>query len=76
MIIAIPKETTEGEKRVAIVPESISKLKKKGYTVQIEKGAGLTAGFPDQLYEKEGAELISDVNQLYSSADILIKVNQ
>lgn len=75
MIIAIPKETTDGEKRVAIVPESISKLKKKGYTVQIEKGAGLTAGFPDQLYEKEGAELISDVNQLYSNADILIKVN-
>ncbi|EHQ08079.1 Re/Si-specific NAD(P)(+) transhydrogenase subunit alpha [Leptonema illini] len=76
MILAIPKETTEGEKRVAIVPETVSKLRKIGHTVRIQKGAGEASGFPDHLYEKEGAVLVDDVNDLYGTADVLLKVDR
>jgi len=76
MILGVPKEITEGEKRVAIVPETVSKLKKIGHTVRIEKGAGESSGFPDSLYEKEGAEIVSDVAGLYSSADVILKVDR
>ncbi|MFN3245176.1 MAG: NAD(P)(+) transhydrogenase (Re/Si-specific) subunit alpha, partial [Leptonema sp. (in: bacteria)] len=50
MIISIPKEVLEGEKRVAIIPETVAKLKKLGYTIYIEKNAGQFAGFLDNQY--------------------------
>jgi hypothetical protein len=47
LIVGVPKESLEGEYRVALVPENIVKLKKAGATVLIEKGAGLASGFTD-----------------------------
>ncbi len=70
MIIGIPKESIAGENRVAIVPETVVKLIKAGFQVQIEKGAGEKAFFPDADYQKAGASVVADV---YSS-DILAKV--
>jgi NAD(P) transhydrogenase subunit alpha len=75
MILAIPRETAEGERRVAIVPETVSKLRKIGYTVRFEKGAGEASGFPDHLYEKEGAIPADDVKDLFATADVVLKVN-
>jgi NAD(P) transhydrogenase subunit alpha len=75
LIISIPKEVLEGEKRVAIIPETVAKLKKLGYTIYIEKNAGQFAGFLDNQYVEAGAEIIEDVNRLYKEADILVKVN-
>ncbi len=75
MKLVIPKEMTHGEKRVALVPESVIKLQKIGHTVHLQRGAGEPAGFPDFLYEKEGATLVDDVSQLYGSADLILKVN-
>ena len=49
MIIGVPKEIHPGERRVAIVPSTIGQLKKLGYEVIIEKGAGILANFPDNL---------------------------
>ena len=51
MIIGVPKEIHPGERRVAIVPSTIGQLKKLGYEVIIEKGAGILANFPDNLYQ-------------------------
>lgn len=76
MIIAVPKEIMPGENRVAVVPEVASKLIKKGFELYIEKEAGLKAGFTDNKYQNSGAKIISDVVELYSTADIILKVQR
>jgi len=75
MVIAIPKEILPGENRVACVPDVTSKLIKSGFQVLIEKDAGLNAGFTDTMYEKAGAKVVS-LNELYSSADVVVKVQR
>ncbi|MEW6702387.1 MAG: NAD(P)(+) transhydrogenase (Re/Si-specific) subunit alpha, partial [Bacteroidota bacterium] len=76
MIIAVPKEIFLGENRVALVPDTASKLIKRGFEIIVEKGAGVNAGFTDEKYEQAGAKLISDLYQLYSLADIVLKVQR
>jgi len=76
VIISIPKEIMEGENRVAVVPDTVSKLIKKGFEIQIEKDAGLKAGFTNSEYEENGAKIVEDVNLLYSTADIVLKVQR
>ena len=43
--IGVPRESFEGENRVAIIPNHVLKLRKKGFAVQVEEGAGENAGF-------------------------------
>ena len=76
MIIGIPKEIMSGENRVACVPDVVPKLIKAGFEVQIEKKAGLNAGFTDEQFAKAGAKIVDSVEQLFSSADILLKVQR
>lgn len=76
MIIAIPKEVIAGENRVSIVPDMASKLAKKGFEFHVEKGAGFKAGFTDAQYEAAGAKLYDNVEELYKSADIVLKVQR
>lgn len=76
MIVSIPKEIFPGENRVACVPDVASKLIKAGYEVQIEKNAGISAGFKDEQYEKAGAKIIENADQLYSNADVVFKVQK
>jgi NAD(P) transhydrogenase subunit alpha len=74
MIIAVPKETYPGERRVALVPASVPPLVKSGARVQIEAGAGAAAGFTDDAYRAAGAETLADRRQLFESADVLLQV--
>ena len=74
MIIAVPKETFPGERRVALVPASVPALAKSGVRVQIEAGAGVSAGFTDDAYRAAGAEVVGDRRQLLQSADIVLQV--
>ena len=74
VILGIPKEMAEREKRVALVPETVAKLADLGLTVQIEKGAGTASNYPDQAYQKAGATIQKDRHELFSSADILISI--
>ncbi len=74
MKIGIPKETYSGEKRVATTPDVIGWLKKSGYEVAVEAGAGTAANFSDDAYREAGAEIMMDTRQLWESADILLKV--
>jgi NAD(P) transhydrogenase subunit alpha len=55
--IGVPKETAPGERRVALVPAVIAPLKKAGFDVIVERGAGAAAGFPDADYEAQGATI-------------------
>jgi len=57
MKIGVPKETAPGERRVALVPETVSRLAKSGNTVVVERGAGEASSFPDRLYADAGAAI-------------------
>lgn len=76
MVIAVPKEVMLGERRVALVPDTAAKLIKKGFEVQVEKDAGLSANFTNDMYESAGVKVIDDLNVLYQSADIVVKVQR
>ncbi len=72
--IAVPREVTSLERRVALVPEVVQRLTKAGHPVTVEAGAGLSAGYPDTAYASAGARLESDRKALFSSAEFLLKV--
>lgn len=76
MIIAVPKEILPGENRVAVVPDVASKLIKSGFQIQIEKNAGLNAGFTNEKYIHAGVKVIEKVSELYSNADVVLKVQR
>jgi len=76
VIIGIPKEILPGENRVACTPDVASKLIKMGYEVHVQKDAGLNAGFKEEQYIKAGANLVEKAEQLFSSADIVLKVQK
>lgn len=73
MLIAIPKETLGGETRVAASPKSVEQLRKLGFEVCIEQGAGSLASFDDSAYQAAGATLV-DASQVWQAA-IIYKVN-
>lgn len=73
MRVAVPRETASGERRVALVPETISKLAAGGYELRVEHGAGAAAGFLDEGYAEAGAELV-DRNSLYDGAQVVARV--
>ena len=72
MKVCVPREIKEGEKRVALVPDVISKLTKLGYQVEIESGAGLTSQASDSAYTAAGATVNS--GDVLASADIVLSV--
>jgi proton-translocating NAD(P)+ transhydrogenase subunit alpha len=74
MHIGVPKETSAGERRVALVPESAKKLIQAGYTIAVEAGAGDAAGFSDSAYRDAGAAIETDPAAVLG-ADIVLKVN-
>lgn len=76
MIVAVPKEIAPGERRVAVVPETVAKLVKSGTEVVVQAGAGLEAGYRDGDYEKAGARVVADVASLYGNADVVLKVEK
>jgi NAD(P) transhydrogenase subunit alpha len=74
MIIAVPKETAEHEKRVALAPDTVAKLVDKELNVQIEKGAGRAANYVDSAYEEAGAAIVNDRSELFTKADLLLSI--
>ena len=74
MQIAVPRECSPGERRVALVPEGAGRLVRSGLQVAVEAGAGAKAGFPDKDYEAAGARIVADRSELYAGADLVLKV--
>lgn len=74
MILGIPKENKTKENRVALTPDVVKDLIKKGFEVTIESGAGLNSFYNDEAYTSVGAKT-ADAATVYSSADVLLKVN-
>ncbi|MEQ1631191.1 MAG: NAD(P) transhydrogenase subunit alpha [Planctomycetota bacterium] len=71
-VVFVPKETESGETRVAAIPETVKGLIKLGLQVEVERGAGLCAGFADQDYAEAGATLVAD--DARGKADLVIGV--
>ena len=74
MKIGAPRETFEGEKRVALTPQSAQALKKLGYDCLIEAGAGEAARFSDDAYREAGVTVVPTAADLWAQADIVAKV--
>ncbi len=75
MKIGIPKEVHDGEKRVATTPEVADQLiKKLGFEVAIESGAGAAASFPDSAYAEVGVTVVKDAKAIWDESDIILKV--
>ena len=73
MRIGVAVEQFPGERRVALVPASIAVLKKAGFDVLIERGAGERAGFPDSAYQEKGAQIAASRADVFG-ADVLLQV--
>jgi NAD(P) transhydrogenase subunit alpha len=73
MRIAVTRETTPGERRVALVPENVARLVKQRHEVRVERGAGSSAGFPDAAYEAAGA-MIADAPATLAGAEVVARV--
>jgi H+-translocating NAD(P) transhydrogenase subunit alpha len=73
MVIGVPKESAEGERRVALVPEVVRKLSDSGLDVVVERGAGAGALIPDAQYEAAGAKLVDGPAAAFG-ADVVVKV--
>lgn len=76
MIIGIPKEIKNNENRVAITPIGVDALTRDGHKVLIERGAGDGSGITDGEYENSGAVIIPGAKEVYSKADVVVKVKE
>jgi H+-translocating NAD(P) transhydrogenase subunit alpha len=76
MRIGVPRETSAGERRVALVPESVARLRKSGLEVRVERGAGVPAYFPDEAYEAAGADLSDGPAAVLGESDVIVKVQR
>jgi NAD(P) transhydrogenase subunit alpha len=74
MKIAVLNETSPGEARVALMPDSVQKLVAAKASVSVESGAGLGAARTDEDFKNAGAEIVTDRNSLLASADVLVTV--
>jgi NAD(P) transhydrogenase subunit alpha len=75
MKVAVVKESAPGERRVALVPETVQKLTQGGLEVLVERGAGDGAWFPDGTYTAAGAAITS-TDDLYAAADVILTVTR
>jgi H+-translocating NAD(P) transhydrogenase subunit alpha len=73
--IGVPREITEGEERVGLVPETVERLVKEGFEVLVEAGAGRDYNL-DENYEEAGATVVQDAGGVYGEADLIVKVEK
>jgi alanine dehydrogenase len=76
MIIGVPKEIKNNEDRVALTPAGAAELVKRGNEVFIQKEAGFGSGFADEEYEVAGAKILMSIEEVYSTAEMIMKVKE
>src|SRR4051812_30666367 len=75
MKVGVARETAQGERRVALVPEALGKLAAAGLEILVEAGAGTGATIPDQAYADAGATVVS-TSDLYAGSDVVLRVQR
>ncbi|HEY2422361.1 MAG TPA: alanine dehydrogenase, partial [Neobacillus sp.] len=76
MFIGVPKEIKNNENRVALTPAGVVSFVTAGHTVIVEKDAGIGSGFTNDDYAKAGAEIIAGAENVWSKADMIMKVKE
>src|SRR5262249_49067553 len=75
LIVGVPRETAPGERRVALIPETVKRLTGKGVVVKVESSAGEASGHSDDAYLAAGATIVPDAKQAFDAA-LVIKVQK
>jgi len=76
MIIGVPKEIKNNERRVPIIPFGVEDLTKSGHQIIIQSQAGIGSGFTDDKYIAAGAKVIDTAEKIFEQSDIIIKVKE
>ncbi len=76
MKIGVPRETAEGERRVALTPQSVTQLVGEGNEVLVQAGAGEASSILDADYAAAGATVVSDAQTLYAQAEMVLRVGR
>lgn len=76
MIIGVPKEIKNNENRVGMTPAGVKELVAHGHTVYVQHTAGQGSGFADEDYVKAGASILPTIEEVYSAAEMIIKVKE
>jgi alanine dehydrogenase len=76
MIVGVPKEIKHDEYRVGLLPVGVEELTRAGHRVLVEAGAGMGSGLADNEYLRLGAEMVSGPQELFTRADMIIKVKE
>ena len=76
MKIGVPKEIKNHEYRVGLTPSSVRELAAHGHEVLVEKGAGAGIGAADAVYEKAGARIAADADEVFAKSDMIVKVKE
>jgi alanine dehydrogenase len=76
MIVGVPKEIKTHEYRVSLLPVGAEELRRTGNKVLVERGAGLGSGIRDEDYEKAGATIVDDRAEIWSRAELIVKVKE
>jgi len=76
MKIGVPTESLPGERRVALVPDGVGRLRKAGYEVLVQRGAGAGAHIPDEGYAEAGATLVPEAAGVLREAEVVLKVQR
>ena len=76
MIVGIPKEIKNNENRVALTPAGAQELVKRGHKVYVQASAGVNSGFSDAAYTAVGAEILPTIEEIYSVAEMIVKVKE
>ncbi|GGI91199.1 alanine dehydrogenase [Legionella impletisoli] len=76
MLVGVPKEIKPQENRVGLVPASVREVIRHGGDVLIEKNAGIGIGISDEDYQVAGAEIVDSADEIFSRADLIVKVKE
>ena len=76
MIIGIPKEIKNNEHRVGLTPAGVQEFVKRGHDVFVQASAGENSGFPDSAYEAVGARILPTIEEIYATAEMIVKVKE
>ena len=76
LLIGIPKEIMQNERRVSATPETVALMVKDGLTVQVERSAGEGSYYSDDQYIEAGAQIVDDVADIFAKADVIMKVKE
>src|SRR5579859_4032907 len=76
MRVGVPREIKPDEYRVGLTPTAVREYVSRGHQVLVQTGAGVGAGYPDAVYTRAGATIVSDAEAVFAGAELIVKVKE